>query len=55
MHAMHATNLLLISFVSVARTPTPSSPPLYHLNTYKAHRLERAPPCTQCCHEPASW
>ncbi|KAE8908692.1 hypothetical protein PF003_g6680 [Phytophthora fragariae] len=34
MHTMHATNLLLISFASVARTPTPTSPPLYHLNTY---------------------
>ncbi|KAE8908788.1 hypothetical protein PF003_g6679 [Phytophthora fragariae] len=48
MHTMHATNLLLISFASVARTPTPTSPPLYHLNTYNAHRLARAPPCTQC-------
>ncbi|KAE8908694.1 hypothetical protein PF003_g6686 [Phytophthora fragariae] len=49
MHAMHVTNLLHISFASVARTPTPTSPPpVPSKTTYKAHRLARAPPCTQC-------
>ncbi|KAE8891747.1 hypothetical protein PF003_g24286 [Phytophthora fragariae] len=54
MHTMHATNLLLISFASVARTPTPTSPPLHHLNTYNPHRLARAPPYARNArHEPA--